>query len=1401
MTDKEYTIDPKNMSLLDSIRTVAGHVGAGIVDIPATVPRVYDLYSKLASWKGSAAIPILGPAMAVHNLTRGEDGLLPGQGTLNKWGDEWTEKSLEIGGDIAGRKIVTGTPWSNDPDITTADMAGSAASILTNLIPVTGGPARLLTSAASNFKTGLKLIDDAAPIVAQAASFLSPLAITNSPKTAIAVNAVLGGSIAGAVDMVGNDDRAKKAQTDAENKLYTEQMDGANDVAQKQIQAGVDKSTNAVGEALDAKKQSDIVRTQTQTFSLNDFAKGTVPAPAPAPSMPQTFSLAEFSQPATDVVKPAPAGISFDFGEHQNIALATTGIALAGAVAGVFNKSIRKKALEFLGGKEFGKKDLEDAVSETNASNLSIWDVIKTQSIDASTPLLRESSNPEKMRILAEQKAVATLVHFSKLHSEGMFDGSNIRLARTLTETVDDFNAVFANPAKRESVIRTMNALAEQDNQGYAFLRSDKRPGHLSSKRSVDDVRVQQELDSLITRERAAVSATSPTYADDIAKIENQFAFNKFDPATGMTQARADLVRDIRAGMADPDVARLVNSYKDITRKSLDYMLEQKAITRREHADLLRAHPNYFPVRSDATHMSPLELSSTGGRLLRGDPTKELFPYLQEVVRSVANEKLNTGFVTDVINSAAAGNKRARELLGRTDLRPDQVNNHNRDKLTLWRDDTGVQRVAEFRDPLVRYALSANAGTAALRMTEGAMKVFAMPARFTEAVNTGPLTAFVGSAFAPIGAAYSTLGVLINRPAGTAAGMADKLIQDYISKPMGMKFGLRGDPTFLLQVGTQMATGVMSILAKNAAGALENVVKSSSWMSGTTSPGTLDLMAKSMSNLYKATTIHAMEQRGLYGGATPTATRTAPTMQDLENGLSATTRLSRGWQSTRNFVHDILGAIGNAPQAAYYKQNVGRMADDALVTRTRNVLGDPAKSGAATSTFGKVAVGGTVITPWGNVAVQSLVALGESFKRNPHGTAMAITMSVALPSILITNWNAQLGPEYVKHQFMTRTPDQVSGSHFIGIAGLKPEQGLEIPIDQLMRIFKVLTDILYGYQTGLADGSLWDAKNERMKDAFMDGTKTRYYDGPFSDAMSSAIGQVLPPLPSVGNVFMAAVGSNQIGRNYVDAPTAITPNKKAGATESTSKTIDNKWFGRSVSAEFEAVFNSLGGQVARAVSDTLTSSFAGAKQGLSGTDILKDNVWSEDRSRFGMRVDKSTHMVSGLWGASTTISPSQEASTKALQELREGMDKLSQASEKLRGVAGNAETMVGAKGRSMDTRSGPGPVPFKDAPMTQLGFFAQSFMNRQYAQHAGEISSLYEQRNSAMSSEKLSPKLKQQLVNSISKDIITANEKALAAVEQWKWGISKKLGYDIDLRKLKVDEPITQFKPLLPTNP
>lgn len=1359
MADKEYTIDSNNMSLLDSIRTVGGHVAAGLVDIPALPARLYKLANEAVKVI-PPVMPIIGPIAALGRATM-DDGKLPGYQAADTFDTDVTEFAHRVGSDVAGRELKPGL-LSNDPAVTTADRIGTGASILTNMIPITGGPIKRGMEAVQQIKTGIKYVDDAVPAVAEAASFLSPLVPTSSPKAIIAANAVIGGGLVGGADIIENNLRPNEQEVFQSADKFIVQMEQASEAANEQIRTGVDAAVDGVGKGFDAKKEMDGFR-----------------------------AASEFALDSPEPIKPVLAG--FDFGEYQNAALAVAGLTLAGAGAYKMRAAIHNKALEYINGKEFGSIASKDAVSKPNATNLSAWDSFRAQTTDSSIPLQRESANPEKIRGLSEQQAVASNVHFSTLHSEGVFaGGSNVKFARPLAETVEDFKVTLgSDPAKKQLYIDTANALAERDNRVTAWLESGTRPTLSGKKISVDDPIAVNEYSSWLVREKAKVKPNPATYSDDIAKIEGQHAFNTFDPANGIVKTFKDLSGDIRKGMTDPDIARLINSYKDVTRQSLRYMLEQKAITKKEFVDLARYHPNYFPVRVEGKHMSPLDLSSIGGRLHRGDPISELFPFIEETVRSVANTKLKTAFVEDVLSRAKAGDKRAQELIGRTDLRVDQINKHNQDKLTIWRDKNGNPHVIEFRDPLVRHALSGNAGTAAIRMTEGAMKVFAMPARVTEALNTGPLTAFVGSAFAPIGAAYGTGAVLINRPAGTAAGLIDKMFQDISKATTGKAIGFRGDPTFIAQVGGQMVAGVTAILAKNAAGAIENAMKSS-WMAGTASNATLDTLAKSMSNFYKASTIHAMEQRGLYGGATPTVTRTAPTMKELENALSPSVLASEGWKNTRNFVHDILGAIGNAPQAAFYKQNVGRMPIGNLTTRTRNVLGDPTKSGLATSGVGKFGVGMTTVTPWGNVAVQSIVALAESARRNPAGTAMAITNTIAIPSILITNYNASLGPEYVKYQFMTRTPDQASGSHYVGIPGLPPEQGLEIPVDQPMRPFKVLTDILYGFQTGLADGSLFKPENELMKESFLDAMKTRYYSGPMSNAMSSAVGQVLPPLPSMLNVANAALGFDQIGRNYVDAPTSITPVKGAGATDSTSKTVDNKWFGMNVSAEFEAVFNSIGGQVARAISETLTSAFGGAEQGLTKGDMLSDA-----EERFGMRVDKSTRMLSGLWGNVTTISPSQEATSRSLQEQKEGLKKLEAASEKLRSAFNNGETLTGAKSRGFDALTGPGPVAFKDQEMRELAWNAQYFMNRYNVQYAGKIKSLYEERNSALSSEKLNPRLKQKVVNGISQEIIAVNEKALSAVEQWKWNMSKKFNRDIDLRKIELDLPITQFKPLL----
>lgn len=1377
----DYTIDPSRLAELDispfgrkNQDVMGGYVGKNLAALPALPTSIYSL-AAMGVRHMPASFPILGPTFAGLRAigTNPETGLMYGEQGADEISEAINKNALDFGSKLAGSELTPGLVGDNS----IINKVGTGIDIAMGAIPITGGPLFNIYQAAKNINTGIKTVDNTVPIIAEAASFLSPLAPTNFPKAVVAANAVLGGGITMATDTQGSP-KPDEASVQAGIDKYIEQMSAVHQDVQDKVKAGVDTSVQGVGQALGAAKEADIER------GVQNYVK----------MMGSPFD------PSTG--KPPVIKAGFDLGDYTNSMLAIGGVVLGGVVASKLHNAKVSKFLEFTGGKEFGQKS--DTVSLPNASNLTLWETVKAQGIDAATPLMRESSNPDRIRMLFEDQTIASKVNFTTLLDDGTFatPNSNVRLARPLRETEDDFKR--ASPSTREAVIRLMNNTSERDNRYRSFLGSKDRPGNLDPYLSVDNPQIEGAYNAWLYAQRSNVSNNPATYSKQIADIEGKHAFNFYDPANGIGKIAKDLDAQIRQDMANPDVAHLYNSYRDVTRKMMDYMLEQGAIPKKEHTDMIKKHPSFFPVRKDGKHLSALELSSNAGRLIRGDPLTELYPYIEEVVRSVANTKLKTAFVEDVMTRAARGDVRATQLLGRTDIRIDQINDHNRDKLTIYRDSaTAKARTAEFRDPMVRYALSGDAGTAAIRMQEGIMKWFFAPARLTEAVNTGPMTAFVGSPFAPIGAAYSTVGVLMNRPAGSAAGLADKLVQDLNllgRNSSGISRGFRGDPTFVGQVGVQMAMGITSILAKNAGAALENVVKSS-WMQGHTSAASLDALGKSMSNYYKASTIGQMERAALQGGATPTVTRSAATMKDLENGLTWTAKGSAGWQVTRNFVHDILGAIGNAPQAAYYKQNKGRMPEEYLNTYTRNILGDPTKSGLGKSRLGIGIIGATGMSSWGNVAVQSVAALGEAAKKNPLGTTMALINTVALPTILITNWNATMGGlEAVRYQYLGRTADQTAGSNYVFIPGQPVENGLEWPIDQPVRWAKVMVDTLYGVQMGLKDGSLWNEKNKDMLDAFIDAAKTRYYSGLSSDAMNSALGQVLPPIPSFVNWATAALGYEQIGRTYVDQPTRMIPNKMAGASESTSKHIDNKWFGKSVSAEFEAIFNNIGGQVARAFSDTFTSTFQGAKEGLSSSDMWKDNLWSEDRSRFGMRVDKSTRMVSGLWGAATTISPSQEAISKSLEEQRGGLMKLGAASNQLRSALGAGETMTGARNRGADVLTGPGPVPFKDKEMKELGHRAEYFLNHYNIYYAGRLKSLYNERNSAQSSEKLTPKMKQQMVNGISREITAMNEKALSAVEQWKWQNSKLYNRDIDLRRIDLEKPIDQFKSLLVYN-
>ncbi|CAB4197481.1 hypothetical protein UFOVP1323_30 [uncultured Caudovirales phage] len=1371
----DYTIDPARLaeyekergwgplSNADS-RVLGGYVGMGLAEIPALPTTIYGLAAK-AIRNIPANIPLIGPAAAaIRSVGTNEDGLLYGEEGANEFSDTINKNAKDWGGKLAGRELEPGLLKDNS----TIDKIGTVVNIATNMIPVGGGPIKALADGAKNVNTGIKAIDKTVPMLSEAAGFLSPFVPTNSPKTLIAANLGIGGALTVAADVAEEALAPKKVEDDPELQqkiqLFREQWGTVDTAVDQQAKAGGDIAVDGVGQAFDASKDIETQKA-IEAFRATNWG-----------------NPVEVETKKQNVIA---AGLP-DFEDYKGAAFGVAAIGIGLGLAYTKRAALSNKMAEFIGGKEFGKIAKEDAVSKPNATNLGASDMFATQTADYSIPIKRESLRPEEMGARAEKVAAASKVQFKHLEEDGVLANSNITLNRPLADFVRDVRALGSDPAKLQLYRDAANAGAESNNRIRMWLEGERPVG--VGTRNVADPTLIGEYTNYLNRQRQRVAPGTATTQAQLDAIEMKYAFHGRDPATDTVPAFADLLAIRRRAYADPVIGPLLQEHKNIMQKiGLDYRLEKGLITKKEYTDLKNLHPDYFPVRIEGKHMSALELSQTGGRLHRGDPLKELYPYIHETVTDVAHAELKRAAIMELKDNARAGNRRAIELLGRDDVY--SKNKYNKDKMVEYRDYKGNARMVEIRDPVYRYALSQGAGSAALRLNTGLTKALAAPSRMLEALTTGPVTAFVGSPFAVANAAYGTVATLINRPAGTAAGYIDKLVQDsgILGKGKGgINRGVRGDPTFYLQVAAQMLPNITAVLAKNAAAAIESVARTNSWFAPAAGSATMDAFAKSMSNYYKASMVNQLEKRGLHGGATPMTRVTQPTMADLEASLTRVARYSKWWPVTRNFLHDAFGAIGNAPQAAFLKQNMGRgMSEGILTSRVRNVMGDPAKVGRS-----DLVNQGVLVTPWGGVTVQSFSRFAHAMRTNPVGTAAAIGSTVAMPTMLITNWNASLGPEYVNYQYNVRTPDQVAGAHYVAIPGRPPEEGLEIRIDQLMRPFKVLTDIIYGTQLGLQDGSIFKEENADLLAALQDGVKTRFsIDG---DAMMSALAQVAPAPMTAMNVGLNLVGADIQLRSYSDKPARITDNRAAGATGSTARYTDAKFFGFDISARTEAIFNNLGGQVGRAILATIESNQQGTKDGLSGMDKTKDYG-----DRFMMNLDQSTREVSGLWGRSATISPSQEAASKSLQDSVEGLKTLAAASQKLRGLNGAGDTMVGAKGRVIDSLVGSGPVRFKDEQMYALGNDAQKFMQQYNRMYAGALKDLYENRASAMSSEKVPPRVKQTIVNDISKKIIEKNREALSAVKQWEWNVSKAYNRTIDIRKIDLDEPITQFKEML----
>lgn len=1320
-------IDPRlvdaysNAPSLDQVTRNLRVIGGHIVEGAASAPALpTDLYSLID--------------LGLKKLRGGDVPVLPGTEGAASFSDTIHENANQWGGSVAGEELKPGLLSNEDP----IHQISNAASILINPLPV-AGPALKVVKGIKEFSTGIKALDVAKNAAINSLAVASPVIPTSHVVGMMAANATIGTAANVASEMMASSEPQVIAQGDA------------------------------VADASVSQPQIDRfkVGTEQAIISLDDYLKK-----ATDQSVAGYQTSVEGHKELDDVIRGmASSADTFDVNDYLKAAGIAAGTALAATVAYKVHNAKAGKIVEAFGGSELSKRStsgVEGAVSKPDASILSAGDVAGAQAFDASIPLRRMSDNPELMGAKFERVVADPHGRMTTLMEDGSIGGDSHVTLNTPGKNIVAKVQELGKDADALNLLRTaMVDVAEQSNRVSAWL--DKVDNPSLKKLAVNDPVAVSEYERWLSTSKAA---------RDPAAVERQYSFHKEDTPFATLKDTVDQAR------SNPQIAEIMDDFKDVSRKMLDYRLEQGVITKTEYGDLLRKHPEYYALPIEGSHMQSLELSKAGGRMMPGDPISELMPYTSQTFKEVAHEKLKTAAILEQLDKRASGNKYSAQLLGKS-LNPNTLNQYTREKAIVYRDAAGIRRAIEITDPTYRMALRGDAGSGQLRLNEGWVKFASAPSRLLEWATTGPASALFGSPFAIANAAYGAVATLVNRPKGTSAGIFDKGMQ----RLSGGKFGVRADPTFVAQTVYQAGENVVAVLAKYAAKAIENVATNHSMHSGS-GPGTLDAMGKSLSSFYKRTVLHDLETRGLRGGATPMYQAKAQTMADIEASMSPVTRASKGWTTARDFIHDIFGAVGNAPQGTFFKQNKGLMSDELLTTRTRNVMGDPSKSGLAKSNFGKGVGGAIVISPWGGVTVQATKRFLQAWKENPLGTATAIFGTVAIPSMMITKWNMSLGPEYLDYQMLQRTPDQASGSFYVGIPGRPPQEGVEIRLDQPMRPFKVLVDTLFGHQFGMYDGSIFDPKNELVKQALQAGISERY--GIWGSAMKSAAGQLAPAIPPALNAANIAMGGSEVGRTYVDAPTRIVENRNRGASDSTSSHIDNKLFGYNVSAEMEAMVSAIGGQVGRGIYETLTGIAQGKKDSLSASDIRSDFT-----DRFGQRISQANREIAPIWGHAQVMSPSQEATAQALRPKIDGIKKLDAASEKLRSLSGSGAELSGGRGREINALVGEGPVKFADQQMYALARNAQVFMRQYNNTISGQLKDLYEQRASVQSSAHYTPDTKTEVLNDITKKIVDTNRRGMSMVKQWEWGMSKAYNRTIDISKIKLGDPITQFQELL----
>lgn len=168
------------------------------------------------------------------------------------------------------------------------------------------------------------------------------------------------------------------------------------------------------------------------------------------------------------------------------------------------------------------------------------------------------------------------------------------------------------------------------------------------------------------------------------------------------------------------------------------------------------------------------------------------------------------------------------------------------------------------------------------------------------------------------------------------------------------------------------------------------------------------------------------------------AVQNAPRYAALEKTLAS----GKGIEEATHLARGITGDVSKGGR--FYTPDGTAVGVDA-VDRGLTTLVTPAVGAAAAATREAV--------PFVNPMIQGMTQLVRSFKTDPVGTMQRAWLYVGMPAFTAYAWNEMLGKEYNDYSMSRRSATDVAMNMYIGIPGLPPEQGIEIPVPHELLMF------------------------------------------------------------------------------------------------------------------------------------------------------------------------------------------------------------------------------------------------------------------------------------------------------------------------------------------------------------